>query len=89
MGLLRWHCNGMDSAHSMDKNFLIFSAILFWNLNRPPWLQSEMWIRDSPITVPTETTASPQARKEIRSGCKSEISTYQNSRGSRMIRLSG
>ncbi len=48
MGLLRQGCNSMDTNHFMVNTFLIFSAILPWELSiGPPWLEREKQICES------------------------------------------
>jgi hypothetical protein len=59
---------------------------------RLPRLEGETQTSESLVTVPTGTTTSSQAGKEIRSGCRTErhlcdqkTSSFQTSRGSRII----
>jgi hypothetical protein len=50
----------------MDNAFMIFNAILQWELSiGPPRLERVTWINESPIPVPIGTTANPQLRKEV------------------------
>ncbi len=58
---------GTDRIHSMDNIFLIFRAILSWELSiQPPSLKRETQIHRPSIVVPAGTMASPQASKEVK-----------------------
>jgi hypothetical protein len=56
----------MDRTHFMDNIFLFFSATLPWKLSRGSFVGGRYADSRVPVLVPTGTTASSQARIEVR-----------------------
>jgi hypothetical protein len=57
--------------------FMIFNAVLPWELFlRPPRLETEIGIHESPIPVPTVKTTSPQAGQVGKICCKGKVGSY-------------